>query len=223
MTNEFQDFLIGAGVNLAVAVVIVRFIYYPLTHDKTYVFAFLVFNTVIFFVMSMLTSIELSLGVGFGLFAIFTVLRYRTEEIPIREITYLFAIMALPVMNASFASGHNLDRLAVANVVTVAVLYILEREWGFRFTGKSRVTYERIDLITPANYDLLLDDLRTRTGLHVTRVDVGRINFLRDTAELTIHYDVPSPGTPEDHQRRDAALRPALAAAPASSSEADHD
>jgi len=214
MTNEFQDFLIGAGVNLAVAVVIVRFIYYPLTQDKTYVFAFLVFNTVIFFVMSMLTSIELSLGVGFGLFAIFTVLRYRTEEIPIREITYLFAIMALPVMNASFASGHDLDRLAVANVAIVGLLYILEREWGFQFEGKTRVTYERIELITAANYDLLLDDLRARTGLPVTRVEVGRVNFLRDTAELTVHYHVAPPGTPEDRQRRDAALRPAFAAAP---------
>lgn len=189
MPEDFSRFVLGAGFNLVVAIAIIRFIYYPASQNKSYVFAFLVFNTVIYFVMTMLTRIELSLGVGFGLFAIFTVLRYRTEEIPIREITYLFLTIALPVMNSSLASGGNFDRLIVANATTIVLLYVLEHEWGFKFELSKRITYEKIELVTPANMVALLDDLRQRTGLAVKRVEIGRIDFLRDTAELRIFYD----------------------------------
>ena len=206
--TPFEQFLMGAVINLIVAVVIVRFIYYPLTQNKSYVFLLIIFNIVIYFVMSMLTTIEIGLGAGFGLFAIFTVLRYRTEEIPIREITYLFVTLALPVMNSTLAGSGELPQLAVANVTTVVALFILEHGWGFRFEASKRVTYERIDLITPANYPLLLDDLRTRTGLDVTRVDVGPLNFLRDTAEIVIHYELPGAGdaAARDFQERGSRL-----------------
>jgi hypothetical protein len=190
--SEFRDFVLGAAFNLAVAVVIVRFIYYPPTQNKSYVFAFLSFNTIIYFVMTMLTSIELSLGVGFGLFAIFTVLRYRTEEIPIREITYLFVMIALPVINSAFASGEDIARILVANGTTVVLLWVLENEWGFRFEASKRITYEKIDLITPANKEHLLADLQERTGLAIKRVNIGRLDFLRDTAEITAYYDEPA-------------------------------
>lgn len=202
--TSFEQFLVGAGINLAVAILIVRFIYYPAAHQKSYVFLLLIFNIVIYFVMSMLTSIELSLGVGFGLFAIFTVLRYRTEEIPIREITYLFVTLALPVMNSTLAAGGDLPRLAVANVVTVAALFILERSWGFHFEATKHVTYERIELITPDRYDDLVADLRLRTGLDVTLVEVGEVNFLRDIAELTVHYHATAV---EDPRRRESQLQ----------------
>jgi Ca2+/Na+ antiporter len=92
--TELTNLILGAGLNLLVALLIVRFIYCPSTHNRSYVFTFPAFNTVIFFVLGLLTSVSLSVGVGFGLFAIFSVLRYRTEEIPIREMTYLFVIIA---------------------------------------------------------------------------------------------------------------------------------
>lgn len=190
MSEDFARFAVGAVFNLVIAITIIRFIYYPVSQNKSYVFAFLVFNTVIYFLMTMLTSIELSLGVGFGLFAIFTVLRYRTEEIPIREITYLFLTIALPVINSSLASGGDFDRLLVANITSVTLLYILEREWGFKFEMSKRITYEKIELITPANIDALIEDLRQRTGLLVKRVEIGRIDFLRDTAELRVFYEM---------------------------------
>jgi len=192
MESDLQDYLIGAAFNIAVAIVIVRFIYYPWTQNRSYVFTFLAFNPTIFFVMGLLTSIELSVGVGFGLFAIFSVIRYRTEEMPIREMTYLFVIIALPVMNSILTTGDQMEKVLIANVTIVALLYILEREWGFTFELHKKVTYERIDLITPARREELLDDLRQRTGLEVHRAEVGRIDFLRDTAEVTMYYNNPS-------------------------------
>ncbi len=189
MTSALSLFILGAGLNLLVALLIVRFIYYPITQDKTYVFTFLAFNTVIYFVLGLLTSAELSVGVGFGLFAIFSVLRYRTDEMPIREMTYLFILIALPVMNSVMISNTALPYLLVANGAVLALLFALEKEWGFRFSGSKRVMYDRIDLISPAHEERLLADLRERTGLNVERVDVRRIDFLHDTTDLTIYYE----------------------------------
>jgi hypothetical protein len=194
MSSDLDTFLLGAGFNLLSAIIIVRFIYYPWTQNRSYVFTFLAFNPTIYFVMGLLTSIELSVGVGFGLFAIFSVIRYRTEEMPIREMTYLFVIIALPVMNSILSKGDAVDKVVIANATIIALLYVLEREWGFNFELHKRVTYERIDLIGPARREELIADLRNRTGLDVTRVEVGRIDLLRDTAELTIYFDDPGKG-----------------------------
>lgn len=189
MPTGFTSLLLGAGLNLAVAFAIVRFVYYPVTQDRQHIFTFLAFNTVIYFVLGLLTSVELSIGVGFGLFAIFSVLRYRTEEIPIREMTYLFIIIALPVMNSVLAANGDFLPVLVANGVIVALLYVFEKGWGFHFAASQKVTYERIDLTTPANRERLLADLRERTGLPVTRVEVGRLDFSRDTVELKLYYE----------------------------------
>lgn len=192
MTADLLTLAQGAALNLAVALLIVRGIYYPRTRNRNHVFAFLAFNTVIFFVLGLLTSVELSIGVGFGLFAIFSVLRYRTEETPIREMTYLFVLIALPVMNAVLMPTGALASLLFANGMVAAVLFVLERGWGFRYEASSRVVYERIELIQPERRAELLADLRQRTGLPVRRIDVGEINFLRDTAEITLYYDQPA-------------------------------
>ena len=189
MSSDTILFMTGAVLNLLVAVLIVRFIYYPVTQDKKFVFTFLAFNTVIYFVMGLLTSAELSVGVGFGLFAIFSVLRYRTDEIPIREMTYLFIVIALPVMNSVMMPEENIIQLVIANSLIVALLFALEKEWGFHFAGSKSVTYDRVELIAPDNNERLLEDLRRRTGLPVDRVEVRKINFLNDTADMIIFYD----------------------------------
>ncbi|MCC7362973.1 MAG: DUF4956 domain-containing protein [Dehalococcoidia bacterium] len=200
MSPDFNQFLLGAGLNLVSALIIVRGVYYPWTQNRSYVFTFLAFNTAIYFVMDLLPSIELSVGAGFGLFAIFSVIRYRTEEMPIREMTYLFVIIALPVMNSVLGDGGEVEKVLVANGTIMVLLYILEREWGFHFEVHKRVTYEKIDLIKPERREELLADLKARTGLEVTRVDIGRIDFLRDVAELTVYYDLPR--VPKAQKRR---------------------
>jgi len=114
--NGLSEFLIGLGLNLFTSIIIVRWIYYPKHRSKKYVFTFLAFNLIIFFVVSMMTSVEMSIGVGFGLFAIFSVLRYRTNPIPIREMTYLFIIAALPLINGSAAITNHWAKLIIANL-----------------------------------------------------------------------------------------------------------
>ncbi len=191
MSSDLLYFMLGAALNFVVALLIVRFVYYPATQDKTYVFTFLAFNTVIYFVLGLLTSATLSVGVGFGLFAIFSVLRYRTDEMPIREMTYLFILIALPVMNSVMVSDSALPYLLVSNVAIMTVLFVLEKEWGFHFERSKRIIYDRIDLITPENSERLLANLHERTGLAVKRVETRRIDFLHDSAEMVIYYDEP--------------------------------
>ena len=182
------EFLLGFLLNLVVAIIIVRFIYYPKTQDKHFVFTFLAFNTVIYFVLSLLVKSEIGVGVGFGLFAIFHFLRYRTDPVPIREMTYLFVIMALPVMNSSGMLETNWALLLLANGLVVLTLWLLERGWGFRYQTSQKVTYENIALIVPSRRAELIADLEQRIGQKISSVTVGNIDFLHDTATLQVFY-----------------------------------
>ena len=182
------DFLLGFLLNLLVAIIIVRFIYYPKTQDKHFVFTFLAFNTVIYFVLSLLVKSEIGVGVGFGLFAIFHFLRYRTDPVPIRAMTYLFVIMALPVMNSSGMLETNWALLLLANGLVVLTLWLLERGWGFRYQTSQKITYENIALIVPSRRAELIADLEQRIGQKISSVTVGNIDFLHDTATLQVFY-----------------------------------
>ncbi len=186
--SDLGNFLFSFVFNLLVALVLVRFIYYPCTRNKSYVFTFMAFNTVIYFVLSFMTSIEIGVGVGFGLFAIFSILRYRTDPIPIREMTYLFIIAALPVMNSAGANSALWPKLIAANLAVLAIMWLLERGWGFQYEASKRVVYEKIELIRPDRRAELLADLEERTGLKIKRVIVGKVDFMHDTANLRIYY-----------------------------------
>jgi hypothetical protein len=190
--SSSTELLVGFAFDLLVAVIIVRGIYYPTKRDKSTVFTFLALNTIIYFVMSLLTSIELSVGAGFGLFAIFSVLRYRTSTVVVRDMTYLFILVGLSVVNATMLGLSGWDTLLSANIAIIGVLYVLEKGWGFRFEQSKPIIYKRIDLIKPEHEALLLADLRERTGLAVKRVEIEKLNFLRESAELRIFYDSPS-------------------------------
>ncbi len=187
--SEFSSFMIGFAFNFLVALLVVRLIYYPSTHNKRYVFTFLAFNTVIFFVLSFMASIQIGIGMGFGLFAIFTILRYRTDPIPIREMTYLFVIVALPVMNSAAVIGTIWPQLIAANLAVVVILWVLEREWGFHYEASKRVVYEKIELIRPERRAELQADLERRTGIKIKRIEIGKIDFVRDIADLKVFYD----------------------------------
>ena len=182
------DFLFGFLLNLFVAIIVVRFIYYPQTRDKHYVFTFLAFNTIIYFVLSLMANSDLGVGVGFGLFAIFSVLRYRTDPVPIREMTYLFIILALPVMNSSGMLQTNWELLIMADSLVMLILWVLEKGWGFRYHTSQKITYENIELIVPSRRAELIADLEQRTGQKISSVTVGNIDFLHDTATLQVFY-----------------------------------
>lgn len=186
--ESFSMLLLALFVNLVVTCIIVLAIYFPTEKDKGYVLTFFVFNISIFLIASLFTQVEISLGVGFGLFAIFSILRYRSDPLPVREMTYLFILMALPVINVILFSEEMLVAALVADLTILAVFFVVERALGFRYEARKSVTYEKIDLIKPQNYEALLMDLRERTGLAIIRCEVGKIDFLHDVAEVKVYY-----------------------------------
>ena len=192
--TDFTIFLLGFAFNLFFAVILVRFVYYPRTQNKRYIFTFLAFNTVIYFVLSFLKSVEVGVGVGFGLFAIFSILRYRTDPIPVREMTYLFIIAALPVMNSAATTGTVWPQLIAANVAILLLMWVLEKEWGFHYEASKKIIYEKVDLIRTDRQAELKADLEERTGLKIKRINIGKVNFLKDTAEIKIFYDEDDAG-----------------------------
>ena len=186
---NFSSLLLGFVLNLSFTCLIVRFIYYPRKANKNYVFTYITFSTLIFFVMTLLSASELSLGVGLGLFALFSVLRYRTDTIPTRDMTYLFTCMALPLINALISSHQHWQLVLFADIAVVLVLFVLERGWGFRFEQSLRVNYERIDMIVPEKRGELLADLEQRSGFSIKRLEIGDMDFVRDSVEIKIFFD----------------------------------
>ena len=186
--ENFTIFGFSFLLNGLVAFLIIRAIYYPVKRDKEYVLTFLTFNTLIFLIAHLLQGVNVTIGLGLSMFAIFRMLRYRTDPIPTREMTYLFVMMALPFVNAILVAQGNYAGLLIADALVVAVLLLVEKGWGFQYVSHKTVTYERIELIKPENHQALMDDLRARTGLDITRCEVGKLDFLRDVAEIKIDY-----------------------------------
>jgi hypothetical protein len=187
--STFFQYTLNFLLNFITAFVIVRFIYYPQRRSQKFVLTFLGFNTTIFILFNYMASIELSMGVGFGLFAIFSILRYRTDPMPSREMTYLFILIALPMINYVMLSEGAYPELVITTILICLILLFLEKGWGFHFLSSKSITYEKIDLIHTKNHKELIADLEERTGLEVRYVDVNKINFLNDTAEVKVYFD----------------------------------
>ena len=185
---DFYELLLRFSLNIIIVGAIVRGLYYPLTRRKDYLFTFLLISTIIFLLCILLESVKLQLGFAFGLFAIFGILRYRTNAIPIKEMTYLFVIIGISVVNALANKKVSWAELIFTNLIILGIIYGLEKVWLLKHESSKIIVYEKIDLIKPEKYDLLKTDLEARTGLTINRIDIGRIDFLRDTARLVIYY-----------------------------------
>ncbi|MDD1730393.1 MAG: DUF4956 domain-containing protein [Methanospirillum sp.] len=192
LITEALSFVAGMVINLTFSLIVVRGIYYPHRRAQDYVFTFMAFSVVVYLIMGLFTSVELSIGAGFGLFALFSVLRYRTDTVPIREMTYLFVIIALPILNSILYGSGQYVNLVLSNLMVILVLWILEKKWGFRYEERKLVRYERIELVRADRRDDLITDIRNRTGLPVTKVEVIELDYLRDSADLMITYDQDS-------------------------------
>ena len=186
--TDFFNLVIRFALNLVMAVSIVRGIYYPITRRRDYVFTFMMFSVIVFMVCLLLSSVNLDLGFALGLFAIFGIMRYRTDDIEIKEMTYLFIVVGVAVVNAMATKRVSHAELLFINLAILGSTYLLERAKLFRNEVSQNVTYEKIALIKPESRDELMADLRDRTGLDIHRVEIGRIDFLRDTASIRIFY-----------------------------------
>jgi hypothetical protein len=186
--DNFNELLLRFALNISIVTVIVRLLYYPVARRKDYLFSFFLISVLVFLLCFLLESVKLQIGFAFGLFAIFGIIRYRTLSIPIKEMTYLFILIGISVINALANKKISWAELVFTNLTLVFLVYGLERLWLLKHESSKQITFEKVDMIQPQKREELMKELETRTGLKINRIDVGRIDYLRDTAKLIIYY-----------------------------------
>jgi hypothetical protein len=187
-STDFYALLIRLGINLFFLTILIRFLYYSKTKRKDYLFTYFLIGIITFFLCFGLMQMDIDTGMGLGLFAIFGIIRYRTDAIEIKEMTYLFMVIGISVVNALASNELSISEVTVINVTVLLVTFILENLWLMKHETRKTINYERIDLIKPDQRELLKEDLENRTGLVINRVEVGKIDFLNDTAQVRIFY-----------------------------------
>ncbi len=180
-----QTFFISFLINILTVFIIVRLIYYNNYHKQEVFFTYFLFNIAIFLLTFLLNKIKISMGAAFGLFAVFSMLRYRTEGISMKDMTYLFIVITVGLV-----SSIQLDflDLAIINGIIIVFTYLLDGNIFIKREYSKIVNYEKIELIQPNRQEELLEDLKARTGLKIHHVSIIKIDFLRDMAILNIYY-----------------------------------
>ena len=186
--GALAELLIRFVLNTAVIALIVRVFYYPKSKRRDYFFTFILISISVFLLIFLMGGVKLKIGFALGLFAIFGIIRYRTESVPIREMTYLFLIIAVSAINGLATSISYVELLAT-NLLFILSIWICESNRYVKHVASKLVLYDNIGLITPEKEDELIADLQKRTGLDILRVEVGAIDFSKDTAMVKIYYE----------------------------------
>ena len=187
--EDLSKLLFKFGINFIFLIVIVRLIYYKIKDDKDYVFTFIMFNILTFFICFLLRKVPMQMGFALGLFAVFGILRYRTEAIPIRQMTYLFIVIGISMINALSNKSISIFELLFTNGLITLITYLIDSVWFQSIEESKIILYEKIELIKPENQEEMIKDLRQRTGLPIHSFKVNKIDFLRDTASIEIFYN----------------------------------
>jgi hypothetical protein len=185
---DFLELIIRFSFNMLIIFTIVRLLYYPHARRKDYLFTYILISSIIFLLCFLLDSVKLQIGFALGLFAIFGIIRYRTNPIPIKEMTYLFLVIGISVINALANKKVSYAELLFTNFVILLITFVLERVSLVKHETTKVIEYEKIDLIKKDRREELIKDLEERTSIKINRVEIGRISFLRDTVRLKIYY-----------------------------------
>ena len=186
--TDFYALCLRLAINLVFMTILIRYLYYPIAKRKDYLFTYYLIGIITFFLCFGLKKLDIDTGMGLGLFAIFGIIRYRTDAIEIKEMTYLFLVIGISVVNSLASNRISIAEMALINVSVVLITFGLERVWLLKHETRKTIIYEKIELIIPSRYDEMKADIEERTGLSINRFEVGKINFLDDTAQVRIFY-----------------------------------
>lgn len=203
--GDFLRLATRLSLDMAFAAFVILAVYYRVYRNREFVFTYFIFNLITFAMCVLLRKVPMELGFALGLFAVFGILRYRTEEIRMRDLTYLFIMIGMGILNGVANKKVSTAELLLVNFVIIAVTAGLELPASARRHGSTPMLYDNLALLRPDARDLLLADLATRTGLEVVRVQIHRIDFLRDAAEITVFYKGAKPVDAAEESKREAA------------------
>lgn len=188
--EDFISLLVRFSMNTIVILAIVIGLYAKTSRRKDFYFSYIAISIGIFLLCFLLANVKMELGFALGLFAVFSIIRYRTDSIPIKEMTYLFVVIIVSVINALANKKISYAELFITNLLIVGGLYVLEKILNLRQELSYRILYEKIDNVQAGKEDILLADLKLRTGINITRFEIIRIDFLRDVAYINIYFYV---------------------------------
>ena len=187
-TVHVKDLLLAFLINLVAILIIVRGLYYPKCKRGEFFFTYILIAISTFMLIYVLGDVKLKAGIALGLFAIFSIIRYRTEQVAIREMTYLFIIIALSAINGLTVSELSLGEVIIINTLFIASIWICESKLLISHYSYKVIKYDNVNLITPDKREELIADLEKRTGLKIEKVEVGAIDFLKDAAIIKMYY-----------------------------------
>jgi uncharacterized membrane protein len=187
-SQDFAELALRFFFNFIVTFSIIRYVYYPKTHRRDFLFTFLLIGIVVFLMCFLLESVKLQLGFALGLFAVFGIIRYRTTTIPIKEMTYLFVVIGLSVVNALANKKVSYAELLFTNLIVIAATLFIERFKNLENESFAIVLYEKIELINPNRKSELLADLQARLGIKIARIEISNIDLQKDTAKIYVYF-----------------------------------
>ena len=187
--DDFYKMTFRFILNISFLTLIIRWLYYGTSKRKDYLFTYYMIGIIVFFLCFTLKKYELDIGMALGLFAIFGIIRYRTDAIAIKEMTYLFVVIGVSVVNSLANQKMSYAEILGANTAVIAALFILEKLWVVKSITTKKIVYEKIDNIKPENHDILKQDLEERTGISIESIEVSDIDFVKDTANIYIKYN----------------------------------
>ena len=188
--TDLLELLLRFVFNTLVVIVVVQKLYARNSRRRDFYFSYLAISVIVFLMCFLLNNVKLELGFALGLFAIFGIIRYRTDTIPIKEMTYLFIVIGISVLNALSNKKVSYTELVFTNSAILLGLWILEKRLELKQEGSMKLVYENIDNIHHDKQELLLEDLKARTGIEIKRYEISKIDFLRDIAELTLYFNI---------------------------------
>ena len=186
--SDFYTLILRLSINLLFLIVVIRYLYYPKAKRKDYLFTYFLIGFMTFFLCFGLKKLDIDTGMGLGLFAIFGIIRYRTNTIEIKEMTYLFIVIGLSVINSLASNKISIAELIFINVSACLLTYLIEYVFLLRNESRKIILFEQIELIKSLNNAELKLNLEERTGLKINRIEIGKINYLNDTADIKIFY-----------------------------------
>lgn len=185
--SSLLELIIRFAFNLLVCWFIIKYFYYRKSGRRDFYFTFVLFSVAVFLLIFLLDTVKLQVGMALGLFAIFGIIRYRTEQVSIREMTYLFVIIAISVING-LAKTLPISELIIANLMFIIIVAVMESPRIVKHISTKVILYEKINLITPDKSEELKADLEKRTGIKILKYEIGHIDFLRDVAYIKLYY-----------------------------------
>ena len=186
--DNLIDLLVRGLLNLIIMHIVIFRIYYSVNKRKVYAFTYSIFAATVFLMGFILSNVNLQLGFALGLFAIFGIIRYRTDAIPAKEMTYLFLVICLSVINSLKNKSIGWLEISMLNIVLVGICWYLEKKWIYKKDARKTIIYDKLELVNENNKELLRKDLMQLTGLNITKLDIGKVDYVKSSATIVIYY-----------------------------------